>query len=219
MSARTVARLLPALVLAGCVHPPPPRSFPPLLSVDAARCEQSIHFEDATPVILGQVETNQNEILFDENTPCVLRQDGSAAYYRVFRLPANDQPYLLTVRTRPVGPSYLVITAQFAAGDGKIVQTIGADGFTFRGTSLSALSRSRPGQDYLIVQTDGERVGRPFDQIAESRIGTTTTTTTTNGKYTYTNTYNGYIGSSNNYNFVFSHNGSLHVTAMLIPSE
>jgi hypothetical protein len=179
-----------------------------------------VPLQEATPVILGEPETSKNEIVFDGASRCVRQMDGTAANYHVFRLPPIDQPYLITVRTEPVGPAYLVVSAQILAADGSVIRTLGAEDFSFHGTSLTALVRSRPGQEYLVVRSDGTRVGQSFDQIAETSLlySTTSTTTTSSGGKTHVFVSNSTtpVGGSTTGNYVFSHNGSLHVTAKLI---
>jgi len=208
------------LVVAGCGQGPE-RSFLPLIAVDPARCVRSVHLEDATPVILGERETDKNEILFTETSPCVLQPDGSAANYHVFRLPPFDQSYLITLRTEPVGPAYLAITADIVAADGTVIRSVGADKFSFHGTSLVALLRSGPGEDYLVVRSDPSRVGISFDQISEASLLYSTTNTrvvtSRSGKTTsYSQIFTNPVGVSKDQDFVFSHNGSLHVTASVI---
>jgi len=205
-------------LLAGCVHPPPPRSFVPLIAFNPNYCLPSVDLQEATPITLGEPETSKNEIVFDETSPCVRQGDGTPAIYHVFRLPPAADSYLITVRTAPVGPAYLVVTADILTADGTVTRQIDAKGFSFHGTSLSALLRSRPGEEYLVVRSDPNRVGFAFDQISEvSLLYATTTTTTTTGKNGHVTTYSStgftQAGGSLNHNFVFSHNGSLHVTA------
>lgn len=207
-------------LLAGCAHPPP-RSFVPLIAFNPNYCLPSVSLTEATPVNLGEVETPLNEVVFDETSPCVQQGDGTPAIYHVFRLPQAAEPYLITVRTEPVGPAYLVVTADILAADGTVARQVDAKGFSFHGISLSALLRSRPGEEYLVVKSDPSRVGFAFDQISEvSQLYATTTTTTYTGKNGKTSTFTstGYTqnGASLNHNFVFSHNGSLHVTATAI---
>jgi len=205
-------------LLAGCAKPVPERTLPPLIAFNPAYCAPSVVLQDATPVIVGELETPKNEILFDESNPCVRQQDGTPAIYHVFHLPAADQPYLITVRTEPVGPAYLVVTADFIAADGTVTRRIGGDGFSFHGISLTALLRSRPGEEYLVVKSDPSRVGYAFDQISEvSLLYSTATTTVVTSKTGKTSSFTSFsstpVGGSRNHNFVFSHNGSLHVTA------
>jgi len=200
------------LLVAGCTHPPP-RSLPPLLALDPGSCQPSIVLQAATPVALGEPETEKNEVMFGDYGPCVLQSDGSPANYHVFRLPPADLPYLVTVRTEPVGPAYLVVQAQTLAADGSVIRTLDPDKFTFHGTSLMVLVRSQPGQEYLVVRSDGSRVGRAFDQIAETSLLYTTTTTTTVKGHTFFSSTSSPVGGSSQGTYVFSHNGSLHVTA------
>jgi hypothetical protein len=205
--------------LAGCASHPG-RTLVPLVALDPARCAPSISLASWTPIVLGEAETDKNEVMLDETSPCVVRQDGSAAAYHLFRLPADDRPYLVTIRTAPVGPAYLVVNADILAENGAVLRTIGPEGFSFHGTSLMALLRNRPGEVYVAVRSDPGRVGQAFDQISEFGGVSSTTTVTTVGKGgkvtgSYTSTY-GVPGASLNHNFVFSHNGSLHVTATMI---
>jgi len=212
-----IGALAAVLTVAGCASHPPPRSFVPLVGLEPLHCETMVPLQEATPVILGEPETDKNEIVFDGVSRCVRQSDGTAANYHVFRLPPADQPYLITVRTEPVGPAYLVVSAQILAADGSLIRTLGAEDFSFHGTSLTALVRSRPGQDYLVVRSDGTRVGQSFDQIAETSLlySTTSTTTTSSGGKTHVFVSNATapVGGSTTGNYVFSHNGSLHVTA------
>lgn len=212
-------------LLAGCANQEPPRSFVPLIAFNPNYCLPSVALQEATPITLGEPEMGKkNEVVFDETSPCVRQGDGTPSIYHVFSLPQSAQPYLITVRTAPVGPAYLVVTADILAADGSVTRQIDAKGFSFRGTSLSALVRSRPGEQYLVVKSDPSRAGFGFDQISETSLLYATTTTTTmtskSGKTTtFTSTGTMPVGGSTNHNFVFSHNGSLHVTATPIITE
>lgn len=215
---KLAAVMAASCLLAGCATPPPPRSFVPLIAFNPSYCLPSVALQEATPIILGEFETLKNEIVFDETGTCVQQGDGTPAIYHVFRLPQAAESYLITIRTAPVGPAYLVVNADFLTADGKVTRQVDAKGFSFRGTSLTALLRSRPGEDYLVVKSDPSRVGFAFDQISEVSLlvaTTTTTMTSKNGKATgfYQSTSTTPVGGSFNHNFVFSHNGSLHVTA------
>jgi len=211
-------------LLAGCAHDPP-RSFLPLIAFNPNYCLPSVSLQEATPITLGEPEMGtKNETVFDESSPCVRQGDGTPAIYHVFSLPPADQSYLITVRTTPVGPAYLVVTADVLAADGTVTRQVDAKAFSFHGTSLSALLRSRQGEQYLVVKSDPSRVGFAFDQISEASLlyATTTTTISTgkNGKTTaYSSTGYTQAGGSFDHNFVFSHNGSLHVTATPILTD
>lgn len=207
--------LAAVLLLGACAHKPP-RTLTPLVGLDPGRCQPTVQLLAATPVVLGEPETDKNEVMFDGVTPCVLQSDGTPSNYRVFRLPPADQPYLVTVRTEPVGPAYLVVGAQTLAADGSVIRSFGPDEFTFHGTSLMVLVRSRPGQEYLVVRSDGTRVGQSFDQIAETSLLYTTTTATTVKGHTFVSSSSTPVGGSSLGTYVFSHNGSLHVTAKVI---
>jgi len=205
------------LLVAGCSHPPQ-RTLTPLVALDPGLCQPSIELQAATPVTLDEPETDGNEVRLEEYGPCVLQSDGSPANYHVFRLPPADQPYLVAVRTEPVGSAYLVVSAQTLAADGSVIRTLDPDKFAFHGTSLMALLRSQPGQEYLVVRSAGSRVGQTFDQIAETSPLYISMTTAVIGHFVVSSS-TASVGESSQRTYVFSHNGSLHVTAKLIVGD
>ena len=144
------ARLLPLLLplLAACTPPP-------LLSLADRQCSTAPLLTAGHAVDLGHA--SGTTVIVDATSPCITTPKGPATY-AVFKLPAVDSAYQLTIRSNPRGNGLLMPDAAIYGVDDRVRRAI-AD---FRGAAgaMVASARAEPGDGYLVVTSSPATIGR-----------------------------------------------------------
>lgn len=194
------AWLLAAGLLAGCVRPPP---LPPLLDLAGLACGAPMAMTGAQPVLMDPTKPTVLDV--DAANACA-QIGGKRSLYAVFQLPDSTAPTLLTVRSLPRGETLLAPRLVLMDVAGRETRRLGFDAFTFRGDGLQAAVRAQPGDRYLVVASDPDPIGRREERIGvlfnAYPVGLHTTA---------------YTGSEYRQGNVFTHNGTLSVTAQPVP--
>lgn len=197
-------------LLAGCAsHGPPPP--PPMTALGSVSCVPALNLQGT--VVVPVVPDKELPISFGAGSNCMLLSDGQPTLYSVVRLPELPEPYLITIRSTPIGEG-LIIPRLLLMGDNNLVlRTVEGESFTFHGASMMTKLRSHPGEFYLVVAVDTRYVGQAVSQIAESFVASTSTSVV--GKAVIS-TYQT-SGASNTLNYVFSYNGNVVVSVEMMP--
>lgn len=203
------ALLAGLILLSACAHSPPPP--PPLTALPPLACAPALTLQGmpSLPVIMGKEAPTS----FGIGSNCMLLGDGQPTLYSIYRLPDQAEPYLITVRSLPVGEGLIIPRVLLMADDNVVLRTVEGEGFTFHGASMMAKLRSHPGESYLVVAVDTRYVGQAVSQIAESFALNSSTSVV--GKAVVTSFSSN--GASNTLNFVFSYNGNIVVSAEPMP--
>src|SRR6185437_15724309 len=168
-------------LLSGCASAPPP-----LLDISAHACSSSPDLIAAKSLPLGESgHPSPVKVDIDDSAPCLQTPQGKSLY-AAFRLPDSLSPYLIAVRSLPLGKGIFVPHLLLLGGTGAVRRQIGQDELEFRGTTLSAIIRSHPGELYLLVAATPQSVGKTDSRIIETTRATGGATG--NGGYFYINT-------------------------------
>ncbi|CAN5259702.1 hypothetical protein BH10PSE2_BH10PSE2_02460 [soil metagenome] len=156
--------------LAGCATMPPPPAavlaFADRACVSAPDLALAISLTPDKERALHSVTTQVGSA-----TPCIHR-DGRDTAYVLYAIPADADDKTLTVGgylepLRILSPQVAVLDSH-----GDTSRTFRADEFLYRGANYSVLLRPRPGERYVLVTIDPDRVGKTYDSIV---VGTSTT--------------------------------------------
>ncbi len=199
--------LLATLALAaGCAAAPPP-----LLDISNHACATSPDLISAAPLTLSDPRSPDTvKTRIDDTAPCLQTAQGKSLY-AAFRLPDSASPFMIGVRSAPIGQGLLVPRLLLLDGTGAVKRAIGQDSLEFRADTLTALIRSHPDERYLVVASTPQAVGRSEERIVES----TTATTVVSGRYAAT----AYSGLDATHRYVYAHGGLITVFAATIPGN
>lgn len=199
---RSAASLAGLVVLAGCAAPPKPAP-PVLLTLGDRQCVQAPDLAGARPLALG--DEHGVTVTFDAASPCVIQGPPPGRVYAVFRLPNSPGPYLVTVTSQPDGPSLFPPELAVLDAVGRPLRTVPGDKFAFHDATLFKIIRTHPGDAYLLVLSDGARIGRQNAQITGSA----------EMHYVVFATYT--TGKEDQNSTIYAYSGQLVVTVMPIP--
>jgi hypothetical protein len=199
--------LLATLALAaGCAAAPPP-----LLDISNHACATSPDLISAAPLTLSNPRSPDTvKRRIDDTAPCLQTAQGKSLY-AAFRLPDSASPFMIAVRSIPIGEGLLVPRLLLLDGTGAVKREIGQDSLEFRADTLTALIRSHPDERYLVVASTPQAVGQSDERIVES----TTATTVVSGGYAATV----HSGLDTTHRYVFAHDGLVVVFAATIPGN
>jgi hypothetical protein len=197
-------------LLSACANhgPPPP---PPLTVLPPVSCVAALDLQGglAMPVMIGK----DSAIGFDAGSNCMLLSNGQPTFYSVIRLPEMPEPYLITVRSLPIGQGMIIPRLLLMAGDNRVLRTVEGESFTFHGASMMTKLRSHPGESYLVVAIDTRYVGQTVSQVQESFVASSSSSVI--GKTVVTSFHTD--GGSNTVDYVFSYNGTVVVSVEAMP--
>lgn len=197
--------LLAPLALAGCAAPPP------LLDLSGRACAASPDLISAAPVALSDPRHPDTvKLRIDATAPCLETPQGKSLY-GAFRLPDSTVPFMIAVRSVPLGEGLFVPRLLLLDGTGAVAREIGRDELEFRGDTLTALIRSHPGERYLVVASTPQSIGQ-----SETRISERTVTTQSSGGGI---TFAVHTGVDAAHTYVDAHDGVIIVFAATIPSH
>ncbi len=202
---RSQLGLLVALAMpGGCAA-----AAPPLLDISAHSCASAPDLVAARPVALGDPQ-HPGEVVptIDEHAPCV---DGAAgkSLYASFQLPESSQPYIISVRSTPLGAGIFAPRLMLFDGQGSLKREVPRDAFVYRGDALSVLIRSRPDERFLVVASTPQTVGQSTACISEH--AQTSTNCSTFASITVAS------GSDTERKLAYAHGGIIRVHAAVIP--
>lgn len=212
MKVWTLLALLPGLcLLTACANhgPPPP---PPMTALDpAAACAPALSLlaYPAIPVVMAKPSI----VGFDAGTACMRLADGQPTLYSVFKLPDLPEPYLITIRSLPLGQGMIIPRIMLMAENSTVLRMVEGDSFTFHGASMMTKLRSHPGEAYLVVAVDTRYVGQEVSQVMESFVQSSSTVYGKGGVFT---AYS-HSGDSHILDYIFSYNGSIVVSVEPVP--
>lgn len=207
--ARTCKKLAVILALPGiaaCATAPPPAA-PPVLTFDGSACAATPDLSSAT--LLTLASNKPVKVSVDAATPCMERMQGGKGVYVGFQLPQSVSDFMISVASTPVGQGLFSPRLQLLDSAGKVMREVQRDAFVFRGSSLYAGLRVRPGERYLIVISDTESIGQEVSQISTN---TQANVAAAGGYY-----FAVHSGSERASTFVYALNGALTVAAEPIP--
>lgn len=207
---KQLALLAGLSLLSACAHhgPPPP---PPLTVLPTLSCVPALNLQGTVvmPVMVGK----DTSINFDAGSNCMLLGDGQPTLYSVIRLPEMAEPYLITVRSLPIGQGMIIPRLLMMTGDNQVLRSVEGESFTFHGASMMTKLRSHPGESYLVVAVDTRYVGQTVSQVHESFVASSSSSVV--GKTVVTSFHTD--GGSNTVDYVFSYNGNVAVSVELMP--
>ncbi|MBX3504900.1 MAG: hypothetical protein KF895_05435 [Parvibaculum sp.] len=195
------------LLVASCANNAPDLS--PLVQIAPASCTQEPNLGRALPVSFsaeGKIEAVRATI--SEQSPC-LTVGEKKSLYEVFALPEAGQPIIVTVRslpsTRGILPPRIVVLDK----EGKVLRQIDRESIHFRGTALTAMLRTRPGDRYLVVSSDPDVVGTDISRVS----GNVNQQMISTGAFMVPV----YTGSESTASMTYAHNGTVDVSVRAIP--
>lgn len=207
---KQLALLAGLCLLCACANhgPPPP---PPMTVLPTVSCVDALSLQGglAMPVMIGK----DSSISFDAGSNCMLLSNGQPTLYSVIRLPEMAEPYLITVRSLPIGQGMIIPRLLLMTGDNQVLRSVEGESFAFHGASMMSKLRSHPGESYLVVAVDTRYVGQTVSQVHESFVASTSSSVV--GKAVITSFHTD--GGSNTVDYVFSYNGNVVVSVELMP--
>jgi hypothetical protein len=162
-------------------------------------------FIGARPVVLDDpLHPHPLVVTIDEHAPCVDTSVGKSAYVS-FQLPDSAEPYMIAVRSAPLGAGLFVPRLLLFDGAGQLKREVPRDSFVFRGDTLTLLMRSRPDERYLVVASMPQAVGQTTTRISE---------------YVEQHCNNGcFVGKDVERTIVYAHGGIIGLYAAAIPAD
>jgi hypothetical protein len=192
-------------LLGGCAAPPPP-----LLDISGYACTPTPDLVSAMPLPLGDPRDPKVVVLkIDEHARCLEAGDGRSLY-GAFQLPDSPQPYMVSVRSVPIGDGIFVPRLLLLDGLGALKREVPRDAFVFRADTLTALIRNHPDERYLVVASVPRAVGETTSRITER---TRTSTACSSGGCFIIAT-----GGDTARTMVYAHGGTIGVYAAVIPT-
>jgi hypothetical protein len=158
--------LLPLVATFACA--PKPEPPPPNVDVSARQCSQTPDLARADSLAFDPAKDKDTTATIDEAAPCLEDSPGAKSVYRVFALPKEDQPYLITVAANPWLGTIFAPRALLLGSDGTLKRAATKADFTFRSDVLSTILRSHPDESYLVVASDPTVVGQSFSRMVSN---------------------------------------------------
>lgn len=201
--------LFTALLLAGCETAGP--DLAPLVQIAPAACSGTLEIGQALSLPFDiESKNKRTSIIVDEGSACLAEGDRKSLY-RVFALPDVGQPFMLTVQSKPGSRGIFAPRLIMLDDEGARLREIGYDEFMFRGSALTAIFRTEPGERYMAIASDPEQVGSEFSRLS----GSVQQQMMTTGVVTFA----AYTGSETTANLTYAHNGVVDVSARPIPTR
>lgn len=196
-----------ATLLIGCAKagPPPPE---PTVSLGARSCVSEPDLSTAQQVVLD--EEKETKITLDAYSACWESPDRKRGVYAVFSLPSSSgAAYLISITSEPLGKGLFAPRVLMLDAKGRETREISRDKFVNHGAALYVGIRSHPGEEYLIVVSDPDMVGKQVSQI-QGAVNASTVSTGTGA-------FNVYTGSESTKTYTLALNGVVSVKARPIP--
>ena len=188
--------------LAACATPAPP----PTLPLQNFTCANAPNLAGARPLALPN--NRAVTVTIDANTPCLETPAGKQLHV-LFSLPQLPAEYLLSVVSAPHGTGIFSLDVSILDSAGMLLRALPRDAVVFRGNSLSAGARIRPGDRYLVVSSDPGNVGQSVTWISDVAQITTVSTGTA---FVPVGT-----GTSTTSTYTYSHTGTITVSLQEMP--
>jgi hypothetical protein len=180
-----------------------------MLSVDQANCAAAADLRLAVALPFDAKDGGTVSAVFDRSMPCV-SQAGTPSLYRIYRLPEYAAPYIISIASVPADGRLFAPRVSLLDANGDSVREIARDTTIFRDGDLSVFFRARKGEDYLLIESDSERVGQKSERVQES---TGTTVLAAGPAIVAVHT-----GNDATTDLVYSHDGSVSITLSPIPA-
>lgn len=179
---------------------------PPTTVISGRSCAAQFDISSARDIALNGKELS---VSVDANSPCTTDQASASSLYSSFLLPASEREYFVSVVSNPVGSGLLSPRVIMLDANGSKLREVPRDAFVFHGSALYLGVRIRTGERYLIVASDPATVGQEISQTFDA---------------TQSNVYAAgpvfvavHSGSSMTKTEIYSHTGSLTITAQPLP--
>jgi hypothetical protein len=197
------AALAAVLMAAACAHAP---DVAPVLDLADRDCTAAPSLAGALPAVAIVDGDREKPVIatLDLTSPCVSGPNGKALY-ALFALP-DGGPYTISLSSVPLGRSLFAPHASVLDAQGAVLRELATSSFMFRGTNLTVLYRSHPGERYLLVASDPPNVGKPLSRINETVQQTVAST----GYATFVM----YTGSDIPMSTTWAHNGQVIVNVV-----
>jgi hypothetical protein len=200
-SARTQVLLWAAVLFAfgGCGEPVP------VVALDSRVCTPRIELATARPVNFD----DQVGVDINEQSPCLV-ENGRKRVFVLFRLPDTSESYSIFVTSEPIGRVLFVPHVQTLDATGQVMREVSRESFMLKGMSISAGLRSRPGERYVLVRSDGDAAG---EQVARFAQGRDLAAVVPAGAGTWVF----FKGTEETKTYTFAHNGKIVLAVRPIP--
>ena len=185
-----------------------------MLNVPAGRvCADKISTIGARAVVFDGEDPGAIDLVIDEGSTCLTGADGKKSLYQVVELPDVGAEYILSVESFQQGNSIFAPELQLLGSNGSVIRDVSHDDMMFRGTSLTALLRAKPGERYLLIRSDPQTVG-----LGESRV---MDSIRQNGGYNAATggTFYVYTGATTTNTMTYSHGGKLKIIVRHMPKR
>lgn len=187
---------------------------PPMLNVPLGRaCADKISTIGARPVMFDGEDAGAIDLVIDEGSTCLTGADGKKSLYQVVELPDVGAEYILSVESYQQGNSIFAPRLQLLGRDGEVIRDVDHDDMMFRGTSLTALLRAKPGERYLLIRSDPQTVGLGESRIMDSIRQSGSYNAATGG------TFYVYTGATTTSQMTYSHGGKLKIIVRHMPKR
>jgi hypothetical protein len=184
----------------------------PILTVAAQDCAVAPALAKATSLPFNGKDASTQSLAMTDTTPCLSDGKGRKRLYAVFQLPETNRiPYTVSVASIAQGNVVFALQITLLNAQGEPVRDIGAETLQFRGGSLTGLFRPHPGEQYLLVTSNPDAVGRHFSRIAQN--------VSSNVVGSGTMYANIYTGSDTTTDYMFSHSGKIDITIDPVPAK
>ena len=195
------------LLIASCANDAP--DLAPLVQIAPPSCTEQPHLGRALPVgFSAEGKTEAVSATITEQSPCLVVNEKNSLY-EVFALPETGEPIIVTVRSLPSKSGILLPRIAVLDKEGKELRQIDRESIHFRGTALTALLRTRPGDRYLVVSSDPDVVGTDISRVS----GSVSQQMLTTGAFMVPV----YTGSESTASMTYAHNGTVDVSARAMP--
>lgn len=157
--------VLLVLILGACAAKPVP---PPVVDLQAMNCDASFVVSNSVAAQFDAKDEKITTAVLDGRARCLQDKAGGRSLYQVFALPVSAVPYVIAVRALPWDDTILAPKTVFLDDSGHVTRSTEHQDFTFRGQTLSTLLRSHGGEQYLIVLSDSQVLGKTYSRIVDT---------------------------------------------------
>lgn len=152
-------------------------------------------------------EPHKATIRFDDAAACLADAKGNKGAYGVVDLGQSEPGSILTVTSFVMGSTVFSPRLELRDAQGTLMREVARDTFLYSNDALQTQLRVRVGERFLVIASDGAKVGQSVEHIQSSRMSSGVMAGPVYVPYN--------VGGEAKAQLVFAHSGE--VTATLAP--
>lgn len=163
---RLAALSLAALLATGCASRGPAA---PVTRIKTGGCQTQWSMAGAQAIPLDSLR--RVEYRFEKGSPCLVRSEGGAVTYAMFRLPRFREDYTLQIASQIDGRSLFAPELMTLDAAGNVLREVPFERFSLRGDRLQTtmfFSQDNASEQYLVMRSSPDVVGQGERRVVSS---------------------------------------------------